>query len=138
MENGYHLYDFKGQLLREEPIEQFKQFAWRPRPARLLSKEEQKAVRKNLREYSRQFDEADEARRNTANREIVEQRRRLLDEWLAWREKTVQYLREEREDLGLATLSLEEAAVKEDDEANGKVVEETIEEIVEETEEVVE
>jgi translation initiation factor 3 subunit B len=26
MENGYHLYSFSGQLLREEPIEQFKQF----------------------------------------------------------------------------------------------------------------
>ena len=27
MENGYHLYDFKGEQLREEPVEKFKQ--WR-------------------------------------------------------------------------------------------------------------
>jgi translation initiation factor 3 subunit B len=53
------LYDFKGTLLREESIEQFKQFSWRPRPASLLSKEEQKKVRKNLRDYSKVFDEDD-------------------------------------------------------------------------------
>ena len=45
-ENGYHLYDFKGTLLREEHIERFKQLSWRPRPATFLSKEEQKEVRK--------------------------------------------------------------------------------------------
>ena len=88
MENGYHLYSFSGQLLREEPVEQFKQWAWRPRPERLLSKDEMKNVRKNLREYSRQFEEADLAKRSTADRAVIEGRRRQLDEWLAWREKT--------------------------------------------------
>lgn len=138
MENGYHLYDFKGQLLREEPIDQFKQFSWRPRPERLLSKDEQKAVRKNLREYSRQFDEQDVARRNTANRAVIEQRRRLLDEWLAWRENTERDLREERQDLGLPILSPEESAIKDDEESgDSKVVEEVVEEILEESEEIV-
>ena len=137
MENGYHLYDFKGTLLREDAIEQFKQFAWRPRPERLLSKDEQKAVRKNLREYSRQFDEQDVARKNTANRAVVEHRRRLLDEWLAWRERTEGELREEREDLGLESLTVEEQAAEDEDDGEGKVVEEIVEEILEETEEII-
>lgn len=134
MENGYHLYDFRGTLLREEPLEQFKQWAWRPRPERLLSKEEMKTVRKNLREWSKQFEEQDAAKKNTANRAVVEQRRRALDEWLAWRERTETNLREEREEYGLEELSLEEKAAME--EAEGTYVEEVVEEIVEETEEI--
>lgn len=135
MENGYHLYDFRGTLLREEPLEQFKQWAWRPRPERLLSKEEMKTVRKNLREWSKQFEEQDAAKKNTANRAVVEQRRRALDEWLAWRERTETNLREERQEYGLEELSPEEKAAKE--EAEGTYVEEVVEEIVEETEEIV-
>lgn len=140
MENGYHLYDFRGQLLREDPIDQFKQFAWRPRPERLLSKDEQKAVRKNLREWSKQFEEEDQARKNTANRAVVEHRRRLLDEWLAWRQRTQRDLREEREEEGLPEVSPEEAAAMDDEaeEGEGKFVEEITEEILEETEEIIE
>ncbi|KAG9942232.1 translation initiation factor eIF-3b, partial [Aureobasidium melanogenum] len=139
MENGYHLYDFRGQLLREDPIDQFKQFAWRPRPERLLSKEEQKGVRKNLREWSKQFEEEDVARKNTANRAVVEQRRRLLDEWLAWRERTTAELRQEREEEGLPSISPEEAVAKDEpsEEGEGKYVEEILEEILEETEEII-
>ena len=139
MENGYHLYSFSGQLLREEPIEQFKQFIWRPRPERLLSKEEMKNVRKNLREYSRAFDEADLAKRSTADRAVIESRRRQLDEWLAWREKTTEELLDERRDLGLDEISEERAALvieEEDGEAATKVVEEIVEEILDEFEEI--
>lgn len=138
MENGYHLYDFKGTLLREEALEQFKQWAWRPRPERLLNKEEMKAVRKNLREWSKQFEEQDSAKKNTANRAVVEQRRRLLDEWLAWRGRTERDLREEREEYGLDAVSAEEKAAMEEDDAEGEYVEEVVEEIVEESEEIIE
>jgi len=140
MENGYHLYNFAGQLLREEPIEQFKQWTWRPRPDRLLSKEEMKNVRKNLREYSRAFDEADLAKRSTADRAVIEGRRRQLDEWLAWREKTVEDLLDERHELGLPEISDERRALvigEEEGEAKSKVVEEIFEEILEETEEII-
>ncbi|GAB7357432.1 hypothetical protein MBLNU459_g8357t1 [Dothideomycetes sp. NU459] len=140
MENGYHLYDFKGTVLREEPTEQFKQWAWRPRPERLLSKDEQKAVRKNLREWSKQFEEQDLAKKNTANRAVVEQRRRLLDEWLAWRQRTEADLREDRAAEGLPEFTPEEQAARDEDdgENEGQFVEEVQEEIIEETEEIVE
>ncbi len=142
MENGYHLYTFSGQPLREEPLEGFKQWRWRPRPERLLSKEEMKNVRKNLREYGRQFDELDAARRDSADAAVVAGRRRLLDEWLAWRAQTEERLLEERRELGLPDLSEERQAlvVEEADgaAAEGKVVEEIFEEILEESEEVLE
>ena len=137
MENGYHLYTFSGQLLREEPIEAFKQWAWRPRPDRLLSKDEMKNVRKNLREYSRQFEEIDQAKKFSANKAVVEARRRMLEEWIAWRERVTADLREERQELGLPEVSEEMAALHFGEEEGGeKVVEEMFEEILEETEEI--
>ena len=134
MENGYHLYDFKGEMLREEPIDKFKQLLWRPRPPTFLSKEEQKQIRKNLREYSKDFEEQDRIEEDKEKGAIVEERRRLLSEWIAWLEREREQLREERQDLGL---EVEEP--KEEDgekEKGGKVVEEIIEEVLDEVEEV--
>jgi translation initiation factor 3 subunit B len=42
-------------------------------------------IRKNLREYSRQFDEEDAAEESTVSAELIAHRRRLVDEWNAWR-----------------------------------------------------
>ena len=118
------MYDFKGTLLREEHIEQFKQLAWRPRPPILLSKDEQKKIRKNLREYSKNFDEQDFAKKNKANQAVVEQRRRLLDEWCAWRAQV-----EDR---------VGKSAQSEANAGDWEVIEEIQEEVIDETEEVVE
>jgi translation initiation factor 3 subunit B len=127
-ENGYHLYDFKGSLLREEHIDRFKQLAWRPRPPTMLSKDEQKKIRKELRSYSKRFDEQDANKKNLANRAVIEHRRRLLEEWRAWRIRVEEDLRED-----------EAATGKEDkgQDVEGEVIEEIVEEIIEETEEIV-
>lgn len=58
---------------------------------------------------------------------MVEQRRRLLDEWDAWREVIQEYLEE------TGTKLPENGA----DEEEGEVIEEIVEEIIDETEEVV-
>lgn len=148
MENGYHLYDFRGELLREEAIEKFKQFAWRPRPPCLLSKEEQKQVRKNLREYSRIFEQEDAERISSADVAVVEARRRLLNEWFAWREAIKEEVAEERAALGIpsveeilakkaAEIEARQAAAGGQAEKTEEVVEELMEEVLEETEEIV-
>ena len=135
MENGYHLYDFKGELLREEHIEKFKQLSWRPRPPTLLSREEQKLIRKNLREYSKDFEEQDRIEEDKEKGAIVEERRRILSEWLAWREKEEEELKEERRELGMEEdVEDEEKADGKDDE--GAVVEEIMEEVLDEVEEI--
>ncbi|KAL9037241.1 MAG: hypothetical protein Q9180_003833 [Flavoplaca navasiana] len=137
MENGYHLYDFKGDLLREDHIDKFKQFLWRPRPPTLLSRDEQKQIRKNLREYSKDFDEQDRIEEDKERGAVVEERRRLLSEWLAWRERETEDLEDERRELGLDT-GPGDAEKKEDTEEGKKVVEEvTKPEVLEETSEVV-
>lgn len=135
MENGYHLYDFKGELLREEHIDKFKQLLWRPRPPTLLSKDEQKSIRKNLREYSKDFDEQDRIDEDKEKGAIVEERRRLLSEWLAWLEREDEDLRAEREALGLDSSA--EEADGEDGEDEARVVEEIMEEVLDEVEEIV-
>lgn len=138
MENGYHLYDYKGSLLREEHVDRFKQFSWRPRPPTLLSKEEQKQVRRNLREYSKIFEQQDEDRKLNMNKAVLEERRTLLEEWLSWRRTVEQDLREQRAELGLPEESFESTiAATESEVENGQVVEEIVEEIIQETEEVV-
>lgn len=123
-ENGYHLYDFKGTLLREDPIERFKQLTWRPRPASLLSKEEQKKIRKTLREYSKTFDEQDFNKKNLANRAVIDHRRRQLEEWHAWRKRVEETL-----------LSQPDGGVPAEEE--GEVIENLEEEVIDETEEIV-
>jgi translation initiation factor 3 subunit B len=132
MENGYHMYDFKGTLLREEHIDRFKQLLWRPRPPTLLSKEEQSEIRKNLRNYSKLFDEQDLAKKNTANRQVVEARRQQLEDWLAWRKSQIEML----EELG-AEIELNGGKVQRETDGEVEEVEEIVEEIIEETEEVV-
>ncbi|KAM3505391.1 hypothetical protein MY11210_007982 [Beauveria gryllotalpidicola] len=145
MENGYHIYDFRGEILREEPVEKFKQFQWRPRPATLLSKEEQKQVRKNLREYSRVFEQEDADRGASADLAVVEARRRMLEEWYMWRADVEEELYEEREALGLPQdphAALLAAKTKEvegtgDSVEEEKIIEEIVEEVLEESEEIV-
>lgn len=141
MENGYHIYDFKGEALREEPTDKFKQFAWRPRPPTLLSKDEQKQIRKNLREYSRVFDQEDADRGASADLAVVEARRNLLEEWYMWREELEADIAEERAALGLPAdpySHLLEAKTKQVEGADEeRVIEEIVEDVLEESEEVV-
>jgi translation initiation factor 3 subunit B len=131
MENGYHLHDFKGTVLREEHIDRFKQLLWRPRPPTLLSKDEQIEIRKNLRNYSKLFDEQDLAKKNTANRAVVDTRRQMLQEWLSWRESMIEMLTEEG-----AEIELNGGRVLQSHDGEAEEIEEIVEEIIDESEEV--
>ena len=139
MENGYHLYTFSGIPLADVPTEKFKQLLWRPRPATMLSKEEQRTIRRNLREYSREFDELDKELEEGANIAIVEHRRRLYQEWYSWVEREREAVKAEREELGLPDYmeELELQRTKSIASEGEQVVEEVFDELVEETEEFV-
>ena len=139
MENGYHMYTFSGDTLADVPTEKFKQLLWRPRPPTLLSKEEQRNVRRNLREYSKEFDEMDRELEEGANIAIVEHRRRLYQEWYAWVQREREDVREERDELGLADPmeQLELERTKSAASEGEQMVEEVVDELIEETEEFV-
>ncbi|KAH7107082.1 translation initiation factor eIF-3b [Auriculariales sp. MPI-PUGE-AT-0066] len=119
LENGYNIWDFRGQELEKHILDRFKQFLWRPRPRTLLSKDQQKVVRKNLREMSRAFEEEDAAEESNVSAELLAQRKRLIDEWNAWRARV-----------------RKEGRSQEKEEAKEEI-EEWIEEVLEQTEEIV-
>ncbi|KAK8846741.1 eukaryotic translation initiation factor 3 subunit B [Kwoniella newhampshirensis] len=129
-EPGYCIWDFKGQQLVHESKDRFKQFLWRPRPSTLLSKEQIKKVRKELKEFSRQFDEEDAAEENRGSAEKLAQRQREISEWNAWRARNNKRLDEERKSRGKER-KIEEKGGEEEK------VEEWVEELIDETEEVV-
>ncbi|KZO96016.1 translation initiation factor eIF-3b [Calocera viscosa TUFC12733] len=127
LENGYTIWDFRGQELSKQVLDRFKQFLWRPRPRTLLSKEQQREIRKKLREYSKQFDEEDAAEESSVSAELIAARRRLIDEWNAWRTKVKRELKEEKgkrqQERGHAQEKVEEYV--------DEIIEETIEEVLE-------
>jgi translation initiation factor 3 subunit B len=113
-------------------LDRFKQFIWRPRPRTLLSKEQQRLVRKNLREYSRAFDEDDAAEESNVSAELIAHRKRLVDEWNAWRSRCKTELAEEKESRG-------ETEEKEGDhEEEKEEIEVWIDEVIEQIEEIAE
>ena len=134
LENGYCIWDFRGQEVEKHILDRFKQFLWRPRPRTLLTKEQQRQIRKNLKEYSRQFDEEDAAEESNISAELIAQRRRLVDEWNAWRRKCKEDLEDEHKKRGKKA----EARVKAPEEEAKEEIEVWIDEVIEQTEEVVE
>lgn len=128
VDNGYKVWDFRGELLREEGIDKFKAFSWRPRPAGLLSKSKKKEINKNLKKYSRRFQEEDDMEASEASRQLILQRREALRMWKEWREDVEADLKAQgyvpESELAYAT-------------GDSEVIEETKEEILEEKEEVI-
>lgn len=128
LDNGYKIWDFRGESVREEAIDKFKAFSWRPRPASLLSKNQKKDITKNLKKYSRRFMEEDEMEASEASRQLILQRREALKSWKEWRQAVEAKLKAEgympESELAHAT-------------GEGEVIEETREEILEEKEEIV-
>ena len=124
MENGYTIWDMKGQELQKVTVEKFKQFLWRPRPRTLLPKDEQKKIRKNLREYSRIFDEEDAAQESSVSAELLAHRKRLVSAYNEWRSRCRQ---------SLAQIQAQNSS---NDVNDDTTVEEWVDEIIEESEEI--
>ncbi|RXK42219.1 hypothetical protein M231_00577 [Tremella mesenterica] len=130
-EPGYSLWDWRGQLLSHVQADKFKQFIWRPRPPSLLSEDQKHKVRKELKEHSRVFDEEDAAEENRGSAEMLASRLRSLAEWNAWYSKLHEKIKEGQKLFG--------KIVKRKDvgEMESEKVEEWVEELVDDTEEIV-
>ncbi|KAG9314455.1 translation initiation factor eIF-3b [Chiua virens] len=130
LENGYAIWDFRGQELEKHILDRFKQFIWRPRPRPLLTREQQRQIRRNLKEYSRTFDEEDAAEESNVSAELIAHRKRLVDEWNAWRARCKRDIADEKRSRGQR---LERGRGEEEKEE----IEEWIDEVVEQIEEEV-
>ncbi|KAH9029392.1 translation initiation factor eIF-3b [Lactarius hengduanensis] len=81
IENGYAIWDFRGQEIEKRLLDRFKQ--WRPQAPSLLTKEQKRTIRRNLKEYARAFDEADAVEETSVSAQLVAQRKWAVDEWNA-------------------------------------------------------
>ncbi|ORX44427.1 translation initiation factor eIF-3b [Hesseltinella vesiculosa] len=128
---GFILWDFKGQMLFKQNIDKFKQLLWRPRPHSLLTQDMKKKIKKNLRQYAKQFEEEDLAAGDANAAKLIAARRKAIEDWYGWRKATERRVTQERADLG-------KEIVKNADEGKSEVIEEWVEEVIEESEEIVE
>ena len=134
MENGYAIWDFRGQELEKHILDRFKQFLWRPRPPTLLSKEQQKQIRRTLKEYSRAFDEEDAAEESNVSAELIAHRKRLVDECNAWRLRCKEEAAEDRRKRGKKVEPAKEVQQEEKEEIEvwvDEVIEQIEEEVIE-------
>lgn len=133
METGYTFWDFKGTEIKKETLEGFKQILWRPRPKTMLSKEDQKRVRRNLREYAKTFDQEDQEQESSMALAHREEYKRMLEQWKAWRQHRRAEMDAAKREHGIPTGPSARELQKE----STQEVQEWVEEILEETEEVV-
>ncbi|OXU26201.1 hypothetical protein TSAR_010084 [Trichomalopsis sarcophagae] len=85
VDNGYWLWTFQGRILKRVNLHQFHQFMWRPRPPTLLTPEQIKDIKKNLKKYSAQFESKDRLRLTRASKELIEKRCALMKEFESYR-----------------------------------------------------
>ncbi|XP_063444701.1 eukaryotic translation initiation factor 3 subunit B-like [Mytilus trossulus] len=86
VDNAYWIWSFQGRLLLKQPQERFCQLQWRPRPQVLLSTEELKGLKKNMKKYTEQFESVDRLRQSNVSSEQIEKRKTLMAEFKKFRE----------------------------------------------------
>ncbi len=81
MDNAYWLWSFQGRILKRVALDKFCQLQWRPRPPTLLSSQQVKDIKKTLKKFSTQFEVKDRLKMSKASKELVEKRRKLMQEY---------------------------------------------------------
>uniref|UniRef100_A0AAZ3SC57 Eukaryotic translation initiation factor 3 subunit B n=1 Tax=Oncorhynchus tshawytscha TaxID=74940 RepID=A0AAZ3SC57_ONCTS len=76
LDNAYWLWTFQGRLLQKNNKDRFCQLLWRPRPATLLTQDSIKVIKKDLKKYSKIFEQKDRLSQSKASRELVDKRRK--------------------------------------------------------------
>lgn len=131
MENGYTIWNFAGKRQLVVNRDKFFQFLWRPRPPSLLSNKQEREIRKSLPEYSAKYLEEDRKAKELAETAHLREKEKKKNEFNVGEERRKkQYLEwqaERRSIRGCVT----------DDEDMYELVEETFEEVIESSEEVV-
>ncbi|KAK7004024.1 eukaryotic translation initiation factor 3 subunit B [Biomphalaria glabrata] len=85
VDNGYWLWNFQGILQHKQPLEKFCQLQWRPRPPSLLSENRVKEIKKNFKTWAQKFEQEDSMRKMTASKDMLEKRRKLMEDFREYR-----------------------------------------------------
>ncbi|KAJ3120645.1 Translation initiation factor 3 subunit b [Nowakowskiella sp. JEL0407] len=132
-DTGFQLWSLSGERLSTNNMPQFKQISWRPRPPTLLTKEQIKAMKKKMKEYTAQFEEMDKKDEQKIEGEAVEAKKRKVAEWNEYRKRCIEEYEQEKEKR-IELYGFDPDLREEESED----VEEWVEEVVEEIEEIVE
>ncbi|XP_037025507.1 eukaryotic translation initiation factor 3 subunit B [Bradysia coprophila] len=89
-ENGYYIWSFQGKIMKRVMLKNFEQFLWRPRPKTLLTEQQQKEIKKNLKKYYAQFESKDRLRTTRASKELLEKRAQLRELFMEYRTKRIE------------------------------------------------
>eukprot|EP00164_Ancoracysta_twista_P002855 GFYU01003799.1.p1 GENE.GFYU01003799.1~~GFYU01003799.1.p1 ORF type:complete len:687 (-),score=239.15 GFYU01003799.1:170-2230(-) len=131
LENGYFLWDFKGRCVQKFPKDKLYHVAWRPRPPTLLSKDQEKEVKKNLKTYSRKYDLLDRQKQDQQDSAFQSARKALTADFSALDQEHKRIYEEERE----ARRELRGGYASDDDD-QWEEVEQLVEEVLETKEEI--
>jgi len=133
IDNGYTIYTFKGNLVHRFLKDRFYQFLWRPRPPSLLSRDQEKELRKNLPKYAERYKKEDAGNSRVILDEQNLEKQRLFQEYLDMLKHNQEIYNEQRD----ARAQLR-GGIYSDDEEEYEFCSTTVEEVIEEHEEVVE
>lgn len=126
-ENSYYIWTFYGKLIQSVSKEKFYQLHWRPRPQSLLTDEQEKDIKVNLKSISKRMDVLDSKENELAKESLAKQRRELKEQWVRYLEdnrKAWDENRNKREKL---------RGYPSDPDSDYETVEEWVEEVLEET-----
>ncbi|KAI3648765.1 hypothetical protein MP228_006619 [Amoeboaphelidium protococcarum] len=135
-ENGFIIWNMKGEIVSKNVLPKCKMAEWRPRPPSMLSAEQIKDIKKNLSKYSQKYDEQDKKFQSGMDLRARQHRATLRSEWLAWRAECAKWALQTKDE----HVKLLGDNAKSDQDSGAEQLEqyeEEVEEIVEETVEVV-
>uniref|UniRef100_A0A3Q4H433 Eukaryotic translation initiation factor 3 subunit B n=1 Tax=Neolamprologus brichardi TaxID=32507 RepID=A0A3Q4H433_NEOBR len=96
VDNAYWLWTFQGRLLQKNNKDRFCQLLWRPRPPTLLSIEQIKMIKKDLKKYSKIFEQKDRLSQSKASKELVDKRRAMMEDYRRYREEALKIYQEQK------------------------------------------
>lgn len=97
MENGYNMWSSHGRPLGHFKTDKFFQLLWRPRPPSLLSDTKEKEIRRNLREYSKKYEEEDNLLKQGRSADMLRQRKEKYDKFMEFIEQASRAYKEQRQ-----------------------------------------
>jgi len=130
-ENGYIIWNFLGQIQTRLKIEKFWQFLWRPRPSTLLSIKEEDEIRRNLNEKKNDFIKESKLIKEKLKITQLEKRKVIYDEFF----EIISSLKKEYDDEKELRIKICDGI--DIDDIVYEIVEESVEELIESKEELV-